>query len=164
MKETIQFNETQKFTQWWLWLFLLLPFFLIFFKPIYLFLNAFQNSGNASFSLVLQDSIWWGIILYSAVLGFFWKSKLYTVVTKEEVQIKHLIFFRKVFRIEDIAKAEIVNYGFVGYGIRLSINYGTVYNVKGNKGLALTLKNGKKYTIGTQKPIEFYEILKKLLA
>lgn len=164
MKETILFNESQKFTQWWLWLFLLLPFFLSFFKLIYLWLNAFQNSGNASISIVFHDSIWWGMILYIAVLVFFWKSKLDTIVTKEEVRIKHLLFFSKVFSIEDMAKAEIVNYGFVGYGIRLSINHGTVYNVKGNKGLALTLKNGKRYIIGTQKPTRFYQILENLLA
>lgn len=36
--------------------------------------------------------------------------------------------------------------------------------LEGNKGLALTLKNGKKYVIGTQKPTEFSRIIKVLLA
>jgi hypothetical protein len=62
----------------------------------------------------------------------------------------------------EIKKVEVVNYGFVGgWGIRLWTKYGTVYNIKGNKGLAIELFNGKKYLIGTQKEIELNEIVKK---
>ena len=43
-----------------------------------------------------------------------------------------------------LKSAKIVNYGFVGYGIRLGSQYGTIYNVNGNKGFAIELSNGKK--------------------
>src|SRR5690554_7570605 len=45
--------------------------------------------------------------------------------------------------------------GFVGgWGIRFTMKYGTVYNIKGNKGLFVKLKNGKTFIVGTQKPEE----------
>ena len=64
---------------------------------------------------------------------------------------------------KDIEEAELIKYGFVGYGIRLSIKYGSVYNVKGDKGLRITLKNGKKYLIGTQTPDNLKGVVKKLV-
>ena len=61
--------------------------------------------------------------------------------------------------------AEIVNYGFVGgWGIRLWTKYGTVYNMRGNKGLAIALTDGNKFLIGTQKPEELTAILEKISA
>ena len=59
--------------------------------------------------------------------------------------------------------AEIVNYEFVGgWGIRLWTKYGTVYNTKGDKGLAIELQNGKKFLIGTQKATELSKIIEKV--
>ena len=56
-----------------------------------------------------------------------------------------------------------MNYGCVGgWGIRLWTKYGTIYNIKGNKGLAVKLLSGKKFLIGTQKGNELSEIVKKI--
>ncbi|MGB5272717.1 MAG: hypothetical protein WBN39_01570, partial [Flavobacteriaceae bacterium] len=71
--------------------------------------------------------------------------------------------FNKQFKWEDIDKAEIIKYRFVGFGIRLSFKYGTVYNIKGNLGMALHLKDGKKYLIGTQKPEELQKAIASFL-
>ena len=63
---------------------------------------------------------------------------------------------------KEIKKVEIVTYGFVGgWGIRLWTKYGTVYTIKGNKGLAIELLNGKKFLIGTQKETELNKIVEK---
>ena len=53
-------------------------------------------------------------------------------------------------------KAKVdLDYGFIGgYGIRLWTKYGTVYNTSGKIGLAITLNNGDKFLIGTQKSDE----------
>lgn len=62
----------------------------------------------------------------------------------------------------EIDSAEVVDYGFVGgWGVRLGSKYGTVYNVNGSKGLALKLKNGKKFVIGTQKEDELKSVVNK---
>jgi hypothetical protein len=58
----------------------------------------------------------------------------------------------------DIANAEIIHYGFVGYGLRIT-SYGLVYTAGGNTGLKLELKSGRKIIIGTQKPEELEEFL-----
>ena len=47
-----------------------------------------------------------------------------------------------------------------GWGIRLWTKYGTVFNIKGKKGLAIELYSGKKFLIGTQKEIELIEFVK----
>ncbi|MGB3144528.1 MAG: hypothetical protein WBB24_10495 [Maribacter sp.] len=164
MESEILFKETQKFTQWWLWVLLLLPVFIFMFQLIEpIFLSDANNSGNLSLSIILPSGIWYGIMGYLLVLLFFLFSKLETKITADQIQLKHLIFVKKSFRWKDIEAAELIRYGFVGYGIRLSIKYGTVYNVKDNKGLRITLKNGKKYLVGTQKPEELEVVVKKLV-
>ena len=58
---------------------------------------------------------------------------------------------------------QIVDYGFVGgWGIRMGTKYGTVYNTRGKTGLALTLLNGTRYCIGTQKEGELADFLKDI--
>ncbi|WP_282032750.1 hypothetical protein [Aequorivita sinensis] len=72
-------------------------------------------------------------------------------------------FVKKKVNWKDVKSAEVVNYGFVGgWGIRLGTKYGTVYNIKGNRGLAIELLNGKKFLTGTQKETELREILAKI--
>lgn len=67
---------------------------------------------------------------------------------------------RKSVEWEDVKQAKVVDYGFVGgWGIRFGTEYGTVYNIKGKKGLAIELNNGKKFLIGTQKEEELNEVL-----
>ena len=70
---------------------------------------------------------------------------------------------KKDIKWKDIKDVQVIEYGFVGgFGIRLGTKYGTVYNIKGNKGLAIELTNGKKYLIGTQKETELKTALKKI--
>lgn len=50
----------------------------------------------------------------------------------------------------------------MGYGLRFSFKYGTVYNASGNKGLQIHSKFGK-FVVGTQKPEKLNLIVSKLL-
>ncbi len=86
-----------------------------------------------------------------------------TVINADKIVIKHLYFVKKEWKWSDIQSAKIIKYGFVGYGIRLSLNHGTVYNIKGNKGMLIQLKNGKKRLIGTQKPEELSKVILAIL-
>ncbi len=52
----------------------------------------------------------------------------------------------------DIKEWKVIKYGFVGYGYRLSIKYGTVHNLSGNKGLQIITKKGEKILVGTHRP------------
>ncbi|WP_253187464.1 hypothetical protein [Mangrovimonas sp. DI 80] len=89
--------------------------------------------------------------------------KLTTRINKSGIEMSFFPFVKKTTKWSDIKTAQVINYGFVGgWGIRLWTKYGTVYNMKGNKGLAIELLNGKKFLIGTQKEAELTSLLKKL--
>jgi hypothetical protein len=155
----IEFLEKQKFTQWWIWLILIglgaLPVF-----GIYEQLIKGIPVGNKPISNL-------GMIIFSiGIFGFIyfnWVITLITEIDQNGIKMKFVPFVKKHVKWTDLKSAEIVNYGFVGYGIRIGSKYGTIYNIKGNKGLALELKNGKKFLIGTQKEIELNNILKQAI-
>ena len=63
---------------------------------------------------------------------------------------------------DEIEKIEIRKYKalreFGGYGIRYGF-YGKAINVRGNTGIQIVFKNGKKLLIGTQKPQQVEDVL-----
>ena len=159
-QQDILFKETQRFTQWWLWLLLagisILPVYGIIQQ---LMLNEPWGDNP------MPD---WGLIVYAvgnaAIVYFIYAINLKTWIHPDGVRVSFPPFFRnKHFSFDDMVSAEVVTYGFVGYGLRISLKYGTVYNIKGNKGLAITMKNGKNFLIGTQHPAQVDEIIKHLL-
>lgn len=87
--------------------------------------------------------------------------RLKTEIFQDEIRINFFPFVKKRINWNEIKSVEIVNYGFVGWGIRLWTKYGTVYNTKGNKGLAIELLNGKKFLIGTQMEKELNVVVEK---
>lgn len=154
-----EFEEEQKFTQWWLWL-ILIPIGIIPIFGIYKQLILGEKFGDkpmSDFGLIL-----FSIFIFS-LIGLFFIMKLKTSIDKNGIQMIFFPFTRNRVEWNEIQDTKVVNYGFVGgWGIRLWTKYGTVYNMKGNKGLAIELKNGKKFLIGTQKEVELNNVLKKI--
>jgi hypothetical protein len=70
----------------------------------------------------------------------------------------------KVLRLKtgEIANAELMEFSpmadFGGYGIRFNKEMAAYY-MRGNRGVKLTLLNGKKYLIGSDKPEELYAVM-----
>ncbi len=89
--------------------------------------------------------------LFLLILGVF-KMTLKTTINNQGIYVRFFPFIYKFFPWAQIKSATVITYNFVGWGIRLFTKYGTIYNTKGNKGLALTLNNGKQFLIGTQHP------------
>lgn len=144
----LAFKEEQKYTQWWIWVILvgigIIPIVGIYKQVI---------KGNPFGDKPMSDS---GLIVFSIfVYGFiaaFWLMKLKTEIDQNEIRMYFFPFVKKRVFWENVKVAKLVKYGFVGgWGIRYGTNYGTIYNIKGNKGLAIELTNGKKFLIGTQK-------------
>ncbi|WP_036155325.1 hypothetical protein [Maribacter forsetii] len=162
MRADLRFKETQKFTQWWLWLIILAPIVLTTINLVSTIISLYggsisNDSSNVSISWIsgrisMVQFIF--VLIYVATILFLALSKLKVLVSDKEIKISHLLFFQKVINLSDINEAKKIDYDFVGYGIRKTKKYGTVYNVKGKKGVALTLTNGKKYLIGSKKPTE----------
>jgi len=156
-----KFKEEQKFTQWWLWHSLIGIGFL----PIYgiykqlIIGKQFGERPIFDIGLIVFSIFVFGLIL------MFRLMKITTEINQNEISMHFFPFTRKEVKWNEIKIAEIVNYGFVGgWGIRLWTRYGTIYNTKGNKGLAIELKSGKKFLIGTQKENELSELLEKLVS
>jgi hypothetical protein len=155
----IDFKETQKFTQWWVWVLLSS----ISFVPIYGLYKQIilgepfgdkpmSDAGLIAFTLVIFATIY---LFYIIVLK--------TEINKYEISFRFFPFVNKKIKWTDVKNAEVVNYGFVGgYGIRFGTKYGTVYNIKGKNGLAIELINGKKLLVGTQKPDELSKVIEEI--
>ena len=153
------FTEKQKFTQWWLWL-LLLGIGMIPTIGIYKQFIIGEEFGSKPMSNV-------GLILFSVfiypLIAFFYLLQLKTKITSEEISFTFFPLASKKVNWKDVSGVKIVNYGFVGgWGVRLWTKYGTVYNTKGKIGLAIELKNGKKFLIGTQKETELKNVLREI--
>jgi hypothetical protein len=151
----IDFKEEQKFTQCWLWIILIgigiVPIFGIY-KQIILG-EKFGDKPMSDFGLILF------CLFTFSIIALFWFMRLKTEIDQDEIRINFYPFVKKQINWKEIKSAEIVNYGFVGYGIRFWTKYGTVYNTKGNKGLAIELLNGSKLLIGTQMENELYKVI-----
>jgi hypothetical protein len=108
-----------------------------------------------------------GLLLVTLVplvlIWFFRYLEMETRITGDAIHIDYSPIVKKTLQWKNIEKAEIISYGFVGFGLRLSIRYGTVFNVKGNQGLQLQLKSGRKILIGTQQPETLGEVAQRFI-
>jgi hypothetical protein len=158
------FKEEQRFRQLWLWVFVILASIVPWLGLIIQVILGQKLANNPA-----PD---WIIILMWLVFGigfplFFYSIRLVTEVHKEGIHIRFFPFHRKfkIFRyaeIESYAAREykpIREYG--GWGIRYGLG-GMAYNVSGNKGVQLIMKNKKKVLIGSQKSYELYKAIEKL--
>jgi hypothetical protein len=111
------------------------------------------------FQAFVDAKIYLAVFLYCLV-GLFAVTRLHTKIDPSGIEMQFAPFFSKQWKWDEIDHIQVVNYGFVGgWGIRLSPKYGTIYNTSGSYGLAVVLKNGKKYVIGTKKPDEMNALL-----
>src|SRR5690554_2581501 len=154
----IYFKEEQKFSQWWLWLFLIglgnIPIFGIYKQ--FILGEKFGDNPMSDLGLVLFS------IFIFAIIALFWFMRLKTEIDQNGISITFFPFVKKHIKWTDVKSAKVITYKFVGYGIRVGLHYGTIYNTSGNKGLSIELFNGNKYLIGTQKDEELQAVLKKM--
>lgn len=152
----IEFKEEQRFNQWWLWVILIgigilpvIEIYKYFFLEHKLGDNPMPVSGIISYAVFVLG-----------LMALFWLMRLITEIDQNEIRMNFFPFVKKKINWTDVKNAKIVNYGFVGgWGIRFGSKYGTVYNTRGNKGLAIELLNGEKFIIGTQKENELNEVV-----
>ncbi|MEO8934031.1 MAG: hypothetical protein ABI295_06950 [Xanthomarina sp.] len=154
----IFFKEEQRFSQWWIWLILIglgnIPIFGIYKQ--FILEEEFGNNPMSNLGLIVFSVFIFGII------ALFWFVRLKTEIDKTEIRVSFFPFVKKQFKWKDVKTVKLITYRFVGYGIRKGGSHEVIYNTSGNKGISLELLNGKKYLIGTQKEVEFEELLKRL--
>ena len=139
------FSETQRFTQWWLWLVLLVSWGAL--------IYALATEPPQS---TLSYIISYGLGLLLPLL--FCQMKLKTRIEAEGIYVRFFPFhFREKFYAWDsISACYVRDYSplkeYGGWGIKYSFNgNGLVYNVAGSVGLQLNFKEGEPVLIGTQK-------------
>ena len=102
------------------------------------------------------------VVFVDLLLVFF---QLKTKINEKGISYQLFPFHlkEKIFIWDEIAEANIRKYSpileYGGWGYRYSFKYGKAYNISGNMGLQLVLKNGKKILIGTNKPEELAAFL-----
>ncbi len=111
-----------------------------------------------------------GLIILGLVILWFFVLKLVTRIDEKGILFRFKGFHLKpkIITWNEINKAYIRKYDamteYGGWGIKGGLFWikskGKAYNVKGNIGLQLELKNGKKILIGTQKKEEMERVLK----
>jgi len=162
------FREEQRFP---LWLRLLLIVSMVFMVALggFALRDAVSKQGTADV-LPLILLIVTMIILPIAVAALFLIMKLETEVRSDGLHVRFFpIHIRyKKFTADDLGEyyartyRPILEYG--GWGIRYSLGKsGKAYNVSGNKGVQLILRNGKRLLIGSQKCDELAEALSSIM-
>lgn len=139
------FYEKQKFNQWWIWTMLLITILAI----AYGILTG-KADPTERYGLLISITV---VSIISALLYF---TNLETRIDEHGITLRFFPFQRIYYYVkwEEIAIAQIRKYKaireFGGWGIRFSFAGGKAYTIKGNQGLQLQLKSGKKFLIGTQ--------------
>ena len=153
------YSEKQRFRQWWLWLLILIlspigPF--VFIRAIFqqvIIESPIGNNPTSDYVLIVLGLIL-GIGFGIGIPIFLYIAGLDTEVRESGVYIRFRPFHRKwvVFGFNNIQKAEASTYSplkdYGGWGIRYG-RKGKAYNVSGNKGVFLTLRDGKNVLIGS---------------
>lgn len=124
--------------------------------------------------MILQTVI--PLLIVIILIVFVFITKMNTAIGSDGVYVRYFPFHRryKFFAWDDIQEAYIRKYKPVkeygGWGLRRHKSFEVkfksgkdiAYNVSGNMGLQLVLKNGKKILIGTRKPELVQEALEKV--
>lgn len=152
------FYEKQRMSQWWLIALLILIICIPAYGIVQQVIMKIPFGNNP-----MPD---WGLYLTLAfTVGINWlllASRLETKIDAEGIHMKYfpLISSWKHYKWSEIKSIEMIEYGFVGYGIRWHKKYNTIYNTSGNKGIFIQMESGKKFVIGTNKQQEAEQIIK----
>lgn len=165
MGDEVLFHERQKFTQWWMWI-ILLVINVLFLLGTYKQVFNDQQFGDKPMSnqgLIFITSM---TIMLTLLFAIF---RLETQVKNDGIYVRffpfHISF--KYYSWDQISKSFVRKYRplteYGGWGIRFGIfGKGVAYNVSGNMGLQLVLTSNKKLLIGTNKPEELIKVLNEI--
>lgn len=156
MKKVL-FKESQQFRQWWqIILMLLVTVTQIVLCAYTLWMHTVEgvSAGKTSTPVLVLIGV---IIAMSVIIWGFFAMKLELEIDSAGIHFRFFPVIRKIRLIsrEEIQRFEIRKYkpiiDYGGWGIKKRFKWGKAYNVSGNIGLQLYLKNGRKVLFGTQR-------------
>ena len=170
-RESIQFQETQQFRQWWVWLLVGLVAAIFWAEmvagAVWMIAPERAPAGLAREELP-STLIVWGIfwILFGVALPLlFYLLKLIVKVTDSGISIRYFPLLSRVIPLKDIKRIEVRQFrpfrDYGGRGIRFSSDKGLAYFVNGNQGVWIELKDGEKLLIGSQRAEELLDLIQR---
>jgi hypothetical protein len=144
------FTEVQSFDQAWMWTLLGIGTMVL--------LLSLLLAGQWGWAMIFAGAV---LVMAMSVMSSF---KLNTRIDDAGVHYRSHPFFIKTKTIpwEDIDQIYVRTYSpmldYGGWGIRLGWK-GWTYTIKGNQGIQIVRKNGRRVLVGTQKPDEVSQML-----
>jgi len=162
------FVEEQPARQWWLWLLVANFVFWVWYG---FYVQIIQ--GRVVGSKPAPDWAWW---LMAAILGVALPWLLYAVRLRFDLYpdrivagfvTPHFPLIRTTIKLERVESAEPVTYrplrDYGGWGLRRS-GKGIAYNMSGNRGALLTMKEGPNVLLGSRQPEHLAAAIQQALA
>lgn len=142
----MKYRESQKFNQWWLWLLNL---------ALFLGLAVVGYTSWTGGGGLLSSAV--GPLLMALIMILLATIELRTVISEDGLEVRFWPFGRRRVFKSEIKSAQVRKYSplgeFGGWGYRVGPG-GKAFNMQGNMGLQLEMKDGEKLLIGTRKPKE----------
>lgn len=130
-------------------------------EPVFLgliFLILGLGPARSSWPTLL--AAWVGIALVMPLVVT--RLTMRTLVTDDELLVRWTRLFRLRIALSEVETAEPVRYNPIadagGWGVKLSRKYGRVYNVFGDRGVAV-VAGKKRALVGSQRPDELAEAI-----
>jgi len=150
----VLYSETQRFSQWWIWVLVLGIAGLMWFGAVQQLLFGIPFGGNPA-----PDPLMWVLLLTFGIAMplFMYALNLRTEVRPDGLYLKmfllHLRYqvipWQEIERFYPRTYRSIREYG--GWGIRYGPS-GKAYNIKGNQGIQLELNGGRRLLVGSGDP------------
>ena len=165
MEQDYVYKEIQRFTQWWLWL-ILVVLNLVFIYGFYKQVITGQPVGDNPMS---DTGVTVATLVSFLLSAFFYSLRLETLIKADGIYVRffpfHLKFkhygWSRINRSYVRKYSAITEYG--GWGLRYGMfEKGTAFNVSGNQGLQLVFVDQKKLLIGTNNPKGLSSALKEM--
>jgi len=154
------YHEEQHFRQWWLWVLVVGLAALGWWSLVQQILLGRPFGDNPA-----PD---WGVWLLWLALGvglplFCARLELVLEVTTQEVLIWYRPLSRRVIALDEIERLEVRTYSpigeYGGWGIKGWSRKKIAYNISGHRGVDLTLRDGRRVMLGSQRADELAEAI-----
>jgi len=145
----VRFHEEQRFTQPWVWAVVVVAA-----AAAWVGLLAVVRDPE-------DDGARWFVVLLAVFVGvglplLFALARLTVEVLADRVEIRYRPFVSRTILLGSVVAAEAVTYHPVreygGWGIKGWSRRKLAYNVRGDRGVLLTLADGRTVLIGSQRP------------
>ena len=161
MKGKVLFKEEQSFVGTWMFYLVIIVCVLATLgAAIPIWLDKETNEGIIGVTIA-------GVVCFGVIMLFIY-SKLYVTIDERAIYYRYPPFVNseKTLTKTDIKEAYVRKYEpiweYGGWGYRIRPGKGRAMNVSGNQGLQLILSDGKQLLIGTQKPEQMRQAVRRL--